>query len=61
MTLNIAKRAKFKVNGLYEDGWFEGEIMHFNTELQEYLISFNDGTADYAATEDFNGVDLTVF
>ena len=46
---------------LYEDGWFEGEIMYFNTELQEYLISFNDGTADYAATEDFNGVDLTVF
>ena len=37
------------------------QIMYFNTELQEYLISFNDGTADYAATEDFNGVDLTVF
>ena len=26
------------------------------------IISFNnDGSADYAATEDFNGVDLTVF
>ena len=30
----------------------------FNTQIREYHILFTDGTADYVAAEDFDGIDL---
>ena len=43
---------------LYENGWFEGKILYFNTQIREYHILFTDGTTDYVAAEDFDGIDL---
>ena len=39
-------------------GWFEGNILYFNTQTCAYYILLTDGTTDYAAAEDFDGVDL---
>ena len=39
-------------------GWFEGNILYFNTQTWVYHILLTDGTTDYAAAEDFDGVDL---
>ena len=48
-----------KVNSLYENGWFEGKILYFNTQIREHNILFTDGTPDYvAADEGFDGIDL---
>ena len=41
-----------------ESGWFEGKILYFNTQIRGYHILFTDGTTDYVATEDFDGMDL---
>ena len=39
-------------------GWFEGKNLYFNIQIRVYHISFIDGTTDYVAVEDFNGIDL---
>ena len=39
-------------------GWFEGNILHFNTQIRAYRILFTDETTDYVAAEDFDGIDL---
>ena len=39
-------------------GWFGGKILCFNTQIQVYRILFTDGTTDYVAAEDFDGIDL---
>ena len=41
-----------------ENGWFEGRILYFNTQICEYHILFNDGTTDYVAAEYFDGIDF---
>ena len=41
-----------------ENGWFEGKILYFNTQIREYYILFTDGTTVYVAAEDFDGIDL---
>ena len=41
-----------------ENGWFEGKILYFNTQIREYHILFTDGTTDYVAAEDFDGIEL---
>ena len=32
--------------------------IYFNTQIHEYHILFTDGTTDYVAAEDFDGIDL---
>ena len=44
-----------------ENGWFEGKNAYFNTQIREYHILFTDGTTDYVAAEDFDGIDLILF
>ena len=39
-------------------GWFEGNILYFNTKLRLYHILFTDETTVYVAAEDFDGTDL---
>ena len=39
-------------------GWFEGKNLYFNTQICVYHILFTDGTTDYVAAEDFDGIDL---
>ena len=31
------------VKGLYENGWFKGKTVYFNTQIHEYYILFTDG------------------
>ena len=39
-------------------GWFERNILYFNTQIRVYHISFTDWTTDYVAAEDFDGIYL---
>ena len=39
-------------------GWFEGNILYFNTQICVYHILFTDGTTEYVAAEVFHGIDL---
>ena len=39
-------------------GWFEGKNLYFNTQIRAYHVLFTDGTTDYVAAEDFDGIDL---
>ena len=47
-----------KLRALYENGWFERDIMYLNTNLLEYRVNFSDGSFDYINVEDINGVDI---
>ena len=38
--------------------WFEGKILYFNTQIRVYNILFTDGTTDYVAAEDLDGIDF---
>ena len=42
-------------------GWFEGKNLYFNTQICVYHILFTDGTTDYVAAEDFDGIDFWLF
>ena len=42
-----------------ENGWFEGNVLYFYTQIREYHILFTDGTTDYVAAKDFDGIDVT--
>ena len=46
------------VTALYENGWFTGNVVYFNKELQEFRVEYADGTSDYLATDDFDGVEV---
>ena len=39
-------------------GWFEGKILYFNTQICVYHILFTNGSTNYVAAEDFDGIDL---
>ena len=39
-------------------GWFEGNILHTNTQIHVYHILLTDKTTDYVAAKDFDGADL---
>ena len=39
-------------------GWFGGNILCFNTQIQVYHILSTDRTTDYVAAEDVDGIDL---
>ena len=41
-------------------GWFEEKSLYFNYQIRVYHILFTEGTNDYAAAEDFDGIDLTL-
>ena len=43
-----------RIRGLYENGWFEGEIMYYNKN------SFNDGTSNYIKAGYKDGVELVL-
>ena len=39
-------------------GWFEGKILYFDPQIRVYHILFTNGTVDFIAVEDFDGIDL---
>ena len=47
-----------QLQGLYENGWFVGEIQYFNRSLEEYCVTFQDGSSDYVTNDDIDGTDL---
>lgn len=47
-----------KVKALYENGWFVGDIIHYNTALEEYKVVYPDDTSDYITKNDFDGVQV---
>ena len=44
--------------GSAENGWFVGEIQYFNRSLEEYCVTFQDGSSDYVTNDDIDGTDL---
>ena len=43
-----------EVRALYENGWFTGEILYFNTVLVKYLVKYEDSSTDLVGIEDFD-------
>ena len=41
----------------YSD-WFIRDMKYFSTTLEEYKVIYPDGTPDYIATDDFDGVQV---
>ena len=37
-----------KIRGEYVTGWHTGEIMYFNTKLQEYFVTFDEKNAAFS-------------
>ena len=46
---------------MYENGVFVGSISYFNTQLQEYLVKFDDGSEDYICEDDMEWNGLITF
>ena len=47
-----------KVEILYSNGWFMGDINYFNSNLNEYKVTFTDGTCDYIKFSDIDGIEV---
>ena len=48
-----------QVRGLYEgSGWHTGTIEYYNSELDKYLVLFEDESEDLIKVEDIDGVDI---
>ena len=40
---------------LYENGW---QIMYFNTQLEKYLIFYDDKSTDFVTRSEIDGVNI---
>ena len=47
-----------KIRGHYETGWHIGKIEYFNINLEEYKVSFEDGSSDYIKKSDIDGTEI---
>ena len=47
-----------KVEILYSNGWYTGDINYFNSNLNEYKVTFTDGTCDYVKFSDIDGIEV---
>ena len=47
-----------KVKALYENGWFIGDIIYFNTVLKKYKVAYSDKTSSYLVIDDFDGIQV---
>ena len=45
---------------LYDNGWFVGNILYFNTTLKEYKVIYDDETSDFVAENDIDDVEVIV-
>ena len=48
------------MRALYENGWFVGDIVYYNSKLEEYKVDFEDGTSDYVAESDIDNVEVQI-
>ena len=46
-----------KIRAFYDD-WHTGEIMWYNTKLDEYQVLYEDSNEDYIKLDDINGIDM---
>lgn len=49
-----------RLKALYNNGWFTGDILHFNTFLHQYKIQFDDGSTDYIQPRDINNIEIMI-
>ena len=47
-----------KLQVLYESGWFTGEILYYNEQLDEYKVTFDDDTSDFIKPSDIDGIEV---
>ena len=52
------KLVGLKLKVIYENGWFTGEVIYINKLLNEYKVSFEDGSSDYIAEGDIDGIEV---
>ena len=45
-----------KIRAFYDD-WHTGEIMWYNTQLDEYRVLYEDSSEDFITLDDINGID----
>ena len=49
-----------KIRGLYESGWHNGIIDYFNTQLNEYRVTFEDESTDFITRKDIDGIEIVI-
>jgi hypothetical protein len=47
-----------RIRALYADVWYTGVVTWYNTKLNEFHLSFEDGSEDYINIDDVNGTDM---
>lgn len=47
-----------RIKGLYDNGWFKGQICWYNTKMNKLRILFEDDTDDYIIPDDIDGIEL---
>ena len=51
-------RSEDEVKVLYENGWFIGEMKHFNKKFSEYMVPFIDGSEDYICITEADDLEI---
>ena len=46
---------------MYESGWHIGQVMYFNRTLEEYKVSFEDGSIDFVPEEDIDEIEINKY
>ena len=49
-----------KMKALYENGWFHGDVLYFNSKLEEFKVKFSDGSFDYLKIEDIDRIEVVL-
>ena len=53
-----AKLVGRKIRGFYETGWHIGRLEYYNTKIQEYFVTLQDGSEDYLKEEDIDNQEV---
>ena len=48
------------MKALYENGWFHGDVLYFNSKLEEFKVKVSDGSFDYPKKEDIDGIEVVL-
>ena len=46
------------MKALYENDWFHGDVLYFNSKLEE--VKFSDGSFDFLKKEDIDGIEVVL-
>ena len=47
-----------RIKALYINGWFVGNIKHYNPVLDEYQVEYEDSSVDHIRPDEIDGVEV---